>query len=112
MAKKRSTGASFDAACMEAASRANAMPLFIIVMGAWLRKGRAEAAPMLCGRLRAQHRLFLRRGPGVLLAACKTLAILFEAGVAHTPAPRALPRDWQQPRGSQAGSPGWTSTRR
>ena len=48
MAKKRSTGCCVDAARAAAASRAHAMPLFIIGCGAWLRRLRAEAAPMLC----------------------------------------------------------------
>ena len=48
---------AIDAACIVVASRAHAMPLFIIGAGAWLRRLRAEAAPLIFGALsrRAQR---------------------------------------------------------
>ena len=74
MAKKRSTGCCVDAAYVEAASKAHARPLFIVVMGAWLRRVRGEAAPLVFGALpRRAQRFFARRAT---LAAGNTLEAL------------------------------------
>ena len=98
MAKKRSTGCCVDAAYVEAASRAHARPLFIIGAGAWLRRVRAEAAPLVFGALPRRAQAFLASRPASVLASGKTLAFCSKLGVARTSAPRTLRRDCRQGR--------------